>query len=174
MIQVTFILADFLSVLASSDPRVLHSSRGFIMYEIGNFLLLSSSTILCFSIFAFVTLVRSHKEENKTLPRGPRALPYVGMCRISFSFRDLTFTVGSFFQVYKNPAEVLHQWAKKYGSLYPVWLGNQLFLVISDPEIVRDLIIQQGATSASRKEYYLNSIVAAGRAVITTPYGQRW
>jgi hypothetical protein len=144
------------------------------MYEIGSFLLLSSSTILCFSILAFVTLVHSHKEGNKTIPRGPRGLPYVGMCRISSSLKDLTFTTGSFFQVYKNPAKVLHQWAKKYGSLYSVWLGNQLFLVISDPEIVRDLIIQQGATSASRKVYYLNGIVAAGRAVITTPYGQRW
>ena len=35
---------------------------------------------------------------------------------------------------------------KKFGPLYSLWLGNQLFVIISDPGIAKDLFVTNGAT----------------------------
>jgi hypothetical protein len=70
---------------------------------------------------------------------------------------------------------VLHQWAKKYGSLYLVRLGNQLFAIISDPGIAKELMITKGAIFSDRKEMFIKSqTVFARRGITATPYNNRW
>ena len=46
-------------------------------------------------------------------------------------------------------------WAKKYGPLFSIWMGTQLFVVISDPHIAWDLLVTHGAVFSSRKRYFL-------------------
>ena len=74
-----------------------------------------------------------------------------------------------------GPERVFHAWAKKYGSLFSVWMGNQLFVVISDPRVARDLMVTNGAIFSSRRQYFLkNKIILKGRAITASEYGDTW
>lgn len=56
-----------------------------------------------------------------------------------------------------------------------MWLGNQLFVIISSPEIAKDLMVTNGAIFSSRKEMFIKSqTVFAGRGITATPYNDRW
>ncbi|THH00304.1 hypothetical protein EW026_g2196 [Hermanssonia centrifuga] len=69
----------------------------------------------------------------------------------------------------------LDKWAKKFGPLYSMWLGNQLFVVVSEPQIVKDLVITNGAIFSSRKEMFMKSqIIFARRGITATPYDETW
>ena len=54
-------------------------------------------------------------------------------------------------------------WAKKYGSLFSIWMGSQLFVFISDPHIARDLLVVNGAIFSSRKRYFVKNQVILDR-----------
>ncbi|KAJ7601283.1 hypothetical protein FB45DRAFT_1075105 [Roridomyces roridus] len=70
---------------------------------------------------------RTHRRQGwKHIPAGPRGFPILG------SFPLLT----------QYPEVTLDRWAKKFGDLYSLWLGNQLFVIVSSPEIVKDLIVR--------------------------------
>ena len=56
-----------------------------------------------------------------------------------------------------------------------MWLGNQLFVVISDPKIVKDILITNGAVFSSRKVMYMKShIIFVRRGITATPYDENW
>lgn len=68
------------------------------------------------------------------------------------------------------PELTLDYWAKKFGGLYTVWLGAQNFLIISDVNIAKDLMVTNGAIFSDRKEMFIKSqIVFAGRGITATP-----
>ncbi|KAJ7477180.1 cytochrome P450 [Mycena galericulata] len=75
----------------------------------------------------------------------------------------------------KYPERALHSWAKTYGSLFSIWMGNQLFVVISDPRVARDLLVTQGAIFSSRKRYFMkNQTILRGRAITASAYDDTW
>ncbi|KAJ7337558.1 cytochrome P450 [Mycena albidolilacea] len=75
----------------------------------------------------------------------------------------------------KYPERALHRWAKKYGPLFSIWMGDQLFIVISDPHVARDLLVTQGAIFSSRKKYFMkNQVILAGRAITASAYDDTW
>jgi cytochrome P450 len=75
----------------------------------------------------------------------------------------------------KYPELTLDAWAKKFGPLFSVWMGNQLFMVISDPHIARDLLVNNGAIFSSRKQYFMkNQTILHGRAITASQYGDTW
>ncbi|KAJ7432401.1 cytochrome P450 [Mycena latifolia] len=75
----------------------------------------------------------------------------------------------------KYPERALHAWAEKYGPLFSVWMGNQLFVVISDAKIARDLLITQGAIFSGRKDYFMkNQTILARRAITASGYNEKW
>lgn len=83
--------------------------------------------------------------------------------------------IGSFPFLTNYPELTLDYWAKKFGPIYSMWLGNQLFVVVSDPQIVKDLMVANGALFSSRKEMFLKSqTIFAGRGITATPYNDRW
>ncbi|KAG6867888.1 hypothetical protein C0993_009819 [Termitomyces sp. T159_Od127] len=130
----------------------------FLIYESPSLLPnLAQGVLLVASIVStFVYLVaktlRARRPKNfagDPIPDGPTGLPIV----------ELT----------------LDYWAKKFGPLYSMWLGNQLFVIISDPQIVKDLMVTNGAIFSSRKEMFLKSqTIFAGRGITATPYNDRW
>jgi hypothetical protein len=82
---------------------------------------------------------------------------------------------GSFPLLTHYPELTLSKWAQKFGALYSVWLGNQLFMIISSPEIAKDLMITNGAVFSSRKEMFIKSqTVFVGRGITATPYNATW
>lgn len=105
-------------------------------------------------------------------------------CRLSVSkdfvlraldvFSPKLFT-GCFPFLTRYPELALDRWAKKFGPLYSMWLGNQLFVVVSDPKMVKDLVVTNGAIFSSRKEMYMKSqIIFVRRGITATPYDETW
>jgi len=75
----------------------------------------------------------------------------------------------------RYPERALHVWAQKYGPLFSLFLGNQLFMVISDPHIAHDLLVANGKIFSSRKKYFVkNQTILRGRAITATPYDSTW
>ena len=73
------------------------------------------------------------------------------------------------------PERTLRAWAATYGPLFSIWMGNQLFVVISDARIAKDLLVSNGAIFSSRKQYFMKSqTILHGRAVTSTPYNETW
>ncbi|KAF9003881.1 cytochrome P450 [Cyathus striatus] len=75
----------------------------------------------------------------------------------------------------KYPELALNVWAKTYGPLFSIWMGSQLFVVISDPHVARELLVTNGAVFSSRKKYFMkNQIILNGRAITPSQYGEKW
>ena len=77
--------------------------------------------------------------------------------------------------LHKFPELSVHYWAKKYGPLFSIWMGSQLFVFISDPHIARDLLVVNGAMFSSRKRYFIkNQVILRGRSIAASVYGEMW
>ncbi|KAF8264111.1 cytochrome P450 [Lactarius quietus] len=75
----------------------------------------------------------------------------------------------------RYPERALRAWARSYGPLFSVWMGNQLFVVVSDARIAKDLLVSNGAIFSSRKRYFMkNQTILRGRAITATPYNDTW
>ncbi|KAF8830879.1 hypothetical protein HHX47_DHR1000067 [Lentinula edodes] len=73
----------------------------------------------------------------------------------------------------KYPERALQTWAAKYGPLFSIWMGSQLFVVISDPHVARDLLVTNGAIFSSRKRYFIKSrTILHGKAITASEYGE--
>ncbi|TCD64999.1 hypothetical protein EIP91_003367 [Steccherinum ochraceum] len=75
----------------------------------------------------------------------------------------------------KYPERALYKWAQQYGPLFSVFMGNQLFVVISDPQVAKDLLVTNGAIFSSRKRYFMkNQTILRGRAITASEYDDTW
>jgi hypothetical protein len=87
----------------------------------------------------------------------------------------LPLPAGSYPFLTRYPELALHHWAQEYGSLYSLWIGNQLFIVISDAHVAKDIMVMQGKIFSSRKESFIKGqTVFVSRGVVSTPYGDKW
>ncbi|KUJ15845.1 cytochrome P450 [Mollisia scopiformis] len=115
--------------------------------------------IICYLLYISIDPLSLQDEHGNKISSGPRGIPILG------SFPFLT----------KYPELTLNRWAKSFGSLYSIYLGNQLFMIISDPVVAKDLIVNNGSTFSGRKEMFIKSqIVFAGRGITATPYNDTW
>lgn len=88
---------------------------------------------------------------------------------------DNTCDTGSFPFLTDYPELTLDKWAKRFGDLYSVWLGQQLVVMISSADVAKDLLVTRGAICSSRKDMYIKSqCVLAGRGITVTPYNDTW
>ncbi|KAI8627254.1 cytochrome P450 [Xylariaceae sp. FL1651] len=129
--------------------------------DVSYFVYFSATLSAILAIISYMFLAFSNVKDVKgnRIPRGPTGLPILG------SFPFLT----------RYPELTLDKWARKFGELYSVWLGNQLFMIISSPEIAKDLMITNGAVFSSRKEMFIKSqTVFIGRGITVTPYNATW
>ncbi|KAJ3552024.1 hypothetical protein NM688_g4378 [Phlebia brevispora] len=133
----------------------------FVLYDVSAFALLSTIVAAVYALLHGLRLLRKSAASklNNHLPPGPIGLPVVGC------FPFLT----------KYPELTLDRWAKKFGPLYSMRLGDQLFVVVSDPHMVKDLVVTNGAVFSSRKEMYMKSqIIFVRRGITATPYDETW
>ncbi|KAJ8094055.1 hypothetical protein PM082_009945 [Marasmius tenuissimus] len=139
------------------------------MSEFFDLVLSLRTVVLASALATFVVYFQNLKEYifgrkltdnyGNGIPPGPVGLPIVGSHPFLTRYPELT----------------LDKWAKQYGPMYSVWLGNQLFVMISDPQIVKDLMVTNGAIFSSRKEMFLKSKkIFVGRGITATPYNDRW
>jgi len=75
----------------------------------------------------------------------------------------------------RYPERAIRAWARAYGPLLSVWMGNQLFVVISDARVAKDLLVSNGAIFSSRRQYFMkNRTILRGRAITATAYNETW
>ncbi|PFH47460.1 hypothetical protein AMATHDRAFT_50287 [Amanita thiersii Skay4041] len=115
----------------------MFASLSMIAHSVRNTLLITSVAIYTLGIAYWYWSVRRLRDrKGNPIPNGPVGLPIVGC------FPFLTH----------YPEHVVDKWAKEYGPLYSLWLGNQLFIVVSDPIIAKDLFILNGSPFLPEKK----------------------
>ena len=62
--------------------------------------------------------------------------------------------IGNLWQIRKNAAEKYRQWARKYGSVYQIQLGNIPVVVVNSAKSARVLFGQNAQALSSRPEFY--------------------
>ncbi|KAI0200232.1 cytochrome P450 [Astrocystis sublimbata] len=82
-------------------------------------------------------------------PPGPPTLPIIGNLHQMPARPEL---MGQQFEI----------WARKYGSIFSLILGTQTWIVLSQGEVVRDLLDKRGAIYSSRPDAYLAQDIISG------------
>jgi hypothetical protein len=117
---------------------------------------LSVLLVVLVLLFVFPLIFRKNivDKDGHPIPPGP-LLRYAFLCRY--------------------PERAIRAWARTYGPLLSVWMGNQLFIVISDSRVAKDLLVSNGAIFSSRKKYFMkNQTILRGRAITATAYNETW
>ncbi|WVY91028.1 hypothetical protein V8G54_036542 [Vigna mungo] len=124
------------------------------------FFLYSLSFILFVS--QFLKLVKRSKNSVKRLklPPGPWKLPVIG---------SLHHLVGSL------PQHRLRELAKKHGPLMHLQLGESSTVVVSSPEVAKDIMKTYDAIFAQRPHRIVAQTMCYGSTdIVTAPYGGYW
>jgi hypothetical protein len=130
------------------------------------------------------------RPRSQTAPLyGPRLWALLVLLALSFAFplifrRNLVDKDGHaippgpllrYYFLRRYPERALRAWSRVYGPFFSVWMGNQLFVVISDARIAKDLLVSNGSIFSSRKQYFMkNRTILRGRAITATPYNDTW
>ncbi|GLT26373.1 hypothetical protein SLA2020_014450 [Shorea laevis] len=122
------------------------------------------SLLNLFIFFLFFSMVvkvmNGWKAKNRKLPPGPWRLPLIG---------NVHQLVGSL------PHHILRDLAKKHGPLMHLQLGEISSIVVSSPEIAREVLITNGITFAQRPHMIVPSIITYNsRDISFAPYGSYW
>lgn len=131
--------------------------------------------LVCFLLSLSFHAPRSDGKGNR-IPPGPFGLPLLGQsCLYSSTHIRLRIHPGSFPFLTHYPEVTLDYWYKKFGKMYSFRLGNQLVMAISDPRIVKDLMVTNGAIFSSRKDMFVKAqTIFLRRAITGTGYNDTW
>ncbi|KAI0641661.1 cytochrome P450 [Trametes meyenii] len=100
---------------------------------------------------------------SRIIPPGPLGLAFLG--KQSRSFLSLA----------TYPELSLDRWAKKFGPILTFTIGRQLFLVLSDSHVMKDILITNGAIFSSRKDFFMKvQTILQYRGITATPYNEHW
>lgn len=64
---------------------------------------------------------------------------------------------GHYMTLQKKPIEVIHEWTKKYGSVFGYYIGEAPVVAIADAEIIRDLFIKSLNVFTERPPFAVKS-----------------
>nr|CAD2154410.1 unnamed protein product [Meloidogyne enterolobii] len=90
--------------------------------------------LILFFLFFTTLLFWNFVWKRKGLPPGPIPLPIFGNA----------------FSMNKSIYEQFQIWAKEYGPVYTIWIGEDPTVIVTDYEIMRDLFIKEGDVYAGR------------------------
>ncbi|KAI1610853.1 3-hydroxyphenylacetate 6-hydroxylase [Exophiala viscosa] len=83
--------------------------------------------------------------------------------------------IGNLHQIRVNAAEQYRQWAKKYGPVYQIMLGNVPVVVVNSAKSAREIFGANSQALASRPEFYtFHKVVSstAGTTIGTSPFSE--
>lgn len=83
--------------------------------------------------------------------------------------------IGNIHQIRTNAAEQYRQWAKTYGPVYQIFLGNCPVIVVNSAKSAREIFGANSQALASRPEFYtFHKVVSstAGTTVGTSPFSE--
>ncbi|KAJ7859327.1 cytochrome P450 [Mycena olivaceomarginata] len=107
-------------------------------------ILLFAFVALCFAIVLKVAM----GSRGKGLPPGPPTVPILGNAHIfPTEFPHHKFT----------------EWAKKYGGLFSLKIGNDTVVVLTDAAAVKELMDKRSSTTADRPPSYVGELITDGQ-----------
>ncbi|KAH6625117.1 cytochrome P450 [Boeremia exigua] len=96
----------------------------------------------------------------KGYPPGPPTIPILGNLHLLPKDRPyLQFT----------------KWAREYGPIYSLILGTRTYIILSSPEVVKDLLDKRSNIYSSRPDMYVGQDIASGGLrIVAMKYGALW
>ncbi|TFK83361.1 cytochrome P450 [Polyporus arcularius HHB13444] len=118
-----------------------------------------AALLAAFALALFLLQRKSTDKAGNVIPPGPKGLP----------------VLGCFTYLKKYPELSLHRWAKRYGPIYSFMIGDQRFVILSDPYVVKDILVTNGAIFSSRKEMFIKvQTILLHRGITGTGYNETW
>ncbi|XP_057792635.1 salviol synthase-like [Salvia miltiorrhiza] len=115
---------------------------------------------LVFLLSTFIFLKNGSQKSNGKFPPGPRKLPLIG------NIHNLKGAV---------PHRALHRLAQKFGPTMGLQLGEVSAVVISSPDVAKQVMKTHDVNFASRPPITTAEIISYGCTSITfSPYGEYW
>lgn len=106
-----------------------------------------------------VKLILDHFTANKNLPPGPFPLPIIG-------------------NAHKLAADSRHidlmKLEKQYGKVFRLYLGNQLVVIVSGGEALKEVLVTKSADFAGRPNLYTSQVYSKGKAIALADYSPEW
>ncbi|XP_064191256.1 cytochrome P450 2U1 [Anguilla rostrata] len=145
--------------------------------------LFSSVYLVALAVFLAVFFV-SHKFKKRTfsnVPPGPKPWPLIG------NFGQ--FLIPSFVlkrrggrtekreprkSVFVSPQVFLTELSKKYGSIYSLFIGNQLIVILTGYEVVKDALSNRADVFSDRPDVPVVTIMTKRKGIVFAPYGPVW
>lgn len=119
-----------------------------------------TNLFIFFPILYILAITWKRRKSNKKLPPGPWRLPLIG------NMHQLTGA---------PPHHILRDLAKKHGPLLFLQLGEVSNIVVSSPEMVKEVLVKNGLIFAQRPCLFSFNIMTCGRRdVANSPYGSYW
>ncbi|KAF2298999.1 hypothetical protein GH714_029635 [Hevea brasiliensis] len=129
--------------------------RGGESYQISSYY----SSHNYYSVLFAVDIDKKSKKAMAPLPPGPKGLPVIGYLPFLGTFLHKKFT----------------ELAGKYGSIYKLWLGNKLCIVISSPSLAKEVFRDKDAIFANRDPPTASRIASyGGNDIAWSSYGPEW
>uniref|UniRef100_A0A7N1A4F8 Cytochrome P450 n=1 Tax=Kalanchoe fedtschenkoi TaxID=63787 RepID=A0A7N1A4F8_KALFE len=99
------------------------------------------------------------KKSRLALPPGPRGLPLVGYLPFLGTELHLTFA----------------KLARIYGPIFKVWVGKKMYVVLSSPDVVREVVREKDVIFANRDPGVASRLITYGANDIAfRDYGAEW
>ncbi|XP_030594643.1 cytochrome P450 2U1 [Archocentrus centrarchus] len=136
-----------------------------------------ATLIICALVYYLVSFYQKQRDlRYKNIPPGPKPWPVVGNFG---SFLIPSFILRKRGQQ-RNRADInpimggLEQLAKVYGSIYSLFVGTQLIVVLNGYEVVKDALSNHPEVFSDRPDIPSVTIMTKRKGIVFAPYGPIW
>ncbi|XP_043841697.1 cytochrome P450 2C23-like [Dromiciops gliroides] len=119
---------------------------------------LTTTALLACVLFLIFLFLWDQGLNRGKLPPGPTPLPFIGNI-LQLDFKNMTATFS--------------QLAKKYGSIYTLYVGSQRVVVLHGYNIIKEALIDQGDVFMERGNIPIFEDIMKGKGVVFSR-GERW
>ncbi|KAI1883606.1 hypothetical protein AGOR_G00233300 [Albula goreensis] len=122
------------------------------------------------------------RRDFSSIPPGPKPWPLIGNCGdfiipgfiLKLMSKVRNGTVESRNSVPPSPHVILMEQSKLYGNVYSLFVGNQLVVILTGYEVIKDALANRGDVFSDRPNVPIISIITKRRGIVFAPYGTVW
>ncbi|KAJ8407577.1 hypothetical protein AAFF_G00274340 [Aldrovandia affinis] len=143
----------------------------------------SSACYLALVVFLTVYFVlhKLKKRKFSNVPPGPKPWPLVGNCGQFIVPRFVLKWLANRREKHEqarpisaSPQVFLMELSKHYGNIYSLFIGNQLIVILTGYEVVRDALSNRADVFSDRPDVPLVTIMTKRKGIVFAPYGPVW
>ncbi|KAG9344127.1 hypothetical protein JZ751_012609 [Albula glossodonta] len=145
--------------------------------------LFSNVYFVAFTIF-FAVVCLLHKLNSRkfcNVPPGPKPWPLIGNFGHFLVPRFVSKRIGERREEHEqtrsgslSPQVALLELSKFYGNIYSLFIGNQMIVILTGYEVVRDALSNRADVFSDRPDVPLVTIMTKRKGIVFAPYGPVW